>query len=176
MKSIDYSEFALMRAELLRDYAPANAQERLLVNEVAAAWRRLDDSRHREELFFDLQRHAESVKTGVSKQELGEGAEVLMWTEKPQRAYDQVLRAIREAQMMFDRAVRRIEDVQDRRLKRERIMRKEAKKTEVVKQPKVQVASTSPHTAGTPDATSLSRVTEPCLAPPPVPPGEPLNL
>jgi hypothetical protein len=36
-----------MQAELQKDYAPANAQERLLVEEVAACWRRLDQARRR---------------------------------------------------------------------------------------------------------------------------------
>jgi hypothetical protein len=36
-----------MQAESQKDYAPANAQERLLVEEVAACWRRLDQARRR---------------------------------------------------------------------------------------------------------------------------------
>jgi hypothetical protein len=39
--------------------------------------------------------------------------------EKPHKAYDQVLRSIRDAGVAFDRAVRRIEQVRNRRLKEE---------------------------------------------------------
>lgn len=52
MKPLDYAKFAEVRAELLRDYAPANAQEHLLVNEVAESWRRLRDARRREKNVF----------------------------------------------------------------------------------------------------------------------------
>src|SRR5438874_13315024 len=100
VRSSHYSEFAVMRAELQRDYEPANAQEKLLVMEAAAAWQRLDDCRHREELFFDLQRHAQARMTGVPNEQMREGAEVLMWLQEPHRAYDQVLRSVRDAHMM----------------------------------------------------------------------------
>jgi hypothetical protein len=41
----DYADFASMRAELMRDYNPANAQEQLLVLEVAYTTRRLHQAR-----------------------------------------------------------------------------------------------------------------------------------
>ena len=126
MNHTEYADLAAMRAELLRDYAPVSAQERLLVMEVAAAWQRLHHCRRREELFFDMQRHAQSVETGLPKEKFPEGSEVLMWVEKPQRAYDQILQSIREAHSMFDRAIRRIEDVQERRRKTERRQHQQA--------------------------------------------------
>lgn len=115
MKIHDNPEFVTTRAELLRGYQPANPQECMLVEEVAAAWQRLDQCRRREQSFFDFQREPKSA---------GE-AEARMWLDKPQTAYSQILKAIREAHTMFDRAVRRIEDVQERRRKSERMARKE---------------------------------------------------
>jgi hypothetical protein len=116
MQPPDYTAFALMRSELQRDYTPANAQERLLVDEVAHCWRRLEQARNREELFFDLQKTSTAIRGG---------GEVRMWGDEPHKAYDQVMRAIRNAGADFDRAIRRIEQVRNRRLARERLDRKE---------------------------------------------------
>jgi hypothetical protein len=125
MRHIDYADFALFRAELQRDYQPANTQERLLVDEVAASWRRLEQSRQREELFFDLQKTSMAIRCGESPEAFSEdGGEVRMWLDDAHKAYDQVLRSIRDAGVAFDRAIRRIEQVRDRRLSRERADRK----------------------------------------------------
>jgi hypothetical protein len=121
MQPIDYTAFALMRAELHHDYSPANAQERLLVDEVARCWQRLEQSRRREDLFFDLQKTSMAIRSGLEPDAFKEdGGEVRMWIDQPHKAYDQVLRAIRDAGVAFDRAIRRIEQVRDRRLSRER--------------------------------------------------------
>jgi hypothetical protein len=100
MQSHDSAGFALMRAELHQDYAPANAQERLLVDEVATCWRRLEQARQREDLFFDLQKTDHDVKV-----------------------YSQILRSIRDAGIAFDRAIRRIEQVRNRRLNLSKLSR-----------------------------------------------------
>ena len=108
-----------MRADLLRDYEPTTTQERLLIEEVAATHRRLVETRRREHLFFDMQKHNEAVKAGVAPEEFSrDGAEVVMWLEKPHRAYDQI--TIRDAGMAFDRAIRRVEQVIGARKRRER--------------------------------------------------------
>jgi hypothetical protein len=113
-----------MRAELQRDYTPVNAQERLLVDEVAHCWRRLEQARNREDLFFDLQKTSMAIRCGESPDAFKEeGGEVRMWIDKPHKAYDQVLRSIRDAGVAFDRAIRRIEQVRARRLSRERVER-----------------------------------------------------
>lgn len=127
MRVLNYPEFAEIRAELLRDYAPANAQERLLVNELAESWRRLREARDREELFFDLQRFKQATDDGMDVETIRsqKGAEVIMWLEKPHLAYDQVLRSIRDAEHAWNNAIKRIEEVQDRRFRRERLLRKE---------------------------------------------------
>ena len=111
MNAPGYTDFAILRAELLCDYAPATAQERLLVDEVATCWLRLAQSRHREYLFFDLQKTAEAIRSGQSPDSVREGAEVLMWLDHPHQAYDQILRSIRDAGNSFDRAIRRVEQV-----------------------------------------------------------------
>jgi hypothetical protein len=139
MQPDDYAGLALMRAELQRDYSPANAQERLLVNEVATCWQRLEKARDREELFFDLQKTSMAIRCGElpgAFQE--EGGEVRMWLDAPHKAYDQVLRSIRDAGVAFDRAIRRIEQVRDKRLSRERAERKQ-----LTKRPRPDYASTS---------------------------------
>jgi hypothetical protein len=126
MQPIDYANFALMRSELQRDYTPANAQERMLVDEVAHCWRRLEQARNREELFFDLQKTTMAIRCGESPDAFKEdGGEVRMWIDDSHKGYDQVLRAIRDAGVAYDRAVRRIEQVRDRRLARERADRKD---------------------------------------------------
>ena len=128
----DYADFASMRAELMRDYNPINAQERLLVLEFACAWRRLSKARKHEELFFDLQRHREAIKSGASPEKFQKpGVEVVMWAEKPHRAYDQILRAIRDAGLAFDRAIHRLEIVMDHRFRRERLANRDAQAKEV---------------------------------------------
>lgn len=128
----DYSDFASMRAELMRDYKPANAQERLLVLEVASCWRRLQQSRRREELFFDLQRHALAIRDGQAPASYQkDGVEVAMWLDKPNRSYDQILRAIRDAEMAFDRAIRRIEAMTGKRYVRERLAERDAQTNEL---------------------------------------------
>ena len=120
MQPFDYASFAIFRAGLERDYAPANAQERLLVREVATCWQRLEQARHRESLFFDLQKTAQAIRCGQDPEAFKEeGGEVRMWLDQPHKAYDQVLRAIRDAGADFDRAIRRIEQVRDHRLKRD---------------------------------------------------------
>ncbi len=128
----DYADFANMRADLMRDYNPASAQERLLVYEVASAWRRLERARKHEELFFDLQRHTEAIRAGKPPKEFEkEGIEVLMWVDRPHRAYDQILRAIRDAGIAFDRAIRRIEVVTGSRFRRERLADRDAQANEI---------------------------------------------
>lgn len=145
MKVTNYSEFAEMRAELLRDYAPVNAQERLLVNEVAETWRRVRDARRREELFFDLQVFAEAQRAGRDPGEFrkNEGAEVAIFLDHPHKGYDQILLAIRDAERAFNNAIKRIEEVQDRRLRRERLLRKEKPQPATEPNPVVET-----HTAG----------------------------
>lgn len=135
MQGIDNSKFAQVRSDLLRDYAPVNAQERLLVGEAAEAWRRLHDARRREQLFFDLQVQAEAVRSGKNPEEARKkrGAEVVMWLDRPHKAYDQILRAIRDSERAFNNAIKRIEEVQDRRLRRERLDRKEQQRTAAAK-------------------------------------------
>ena len=116
MQPFDYAAFALFRAELQHDYAPANAQERLLVLEVATCWQRLEQARHREALFFDLQKTVQAVRCDAHPEAFKKhGCEVLMWIDHPHKAYDQILHAIRDAGVAFDRAVRRIEQVQSNR-------------------------------------------------------------
>jgi hypothetical protein len=130
MQPPDYTAFALMRSELQRDYMPANAQERLLVDEVAHCWRRLEQARNREDLFFDLQKTSMAIRSGLEPNAFKEdGGEVRMWIDEPHKAYDQVLRAIRDAGVAFDRAIRRIEQVRKARLSRERIERKDEERT-----------------------------------------------
>lgn len=136
MKSTTDARFAAMRAELVRDYAPANAQERLLVGEVAEAWRRLDSTRLREQEFFKANPNAPAKAP----------------------AYSQLLRALNEAQVMFDRAVRTLQYVQRQRHKVERLDLK-AKQTPAVstaitarpasrvKNPSQQVHKTKPNDA-----------------------------
>ena len=125
MQPIDYTAFAQFRAELHHDYAPANAQERLLINEVATCWMRLEQARRREDLFFDLQKTAQAIRCGQPLDAFEEdGGEVRMWLDEPHKAYDQVLRSIRDAGIAFDRAVRRLEAVRDKRLTRERALDK----------------------------------------------------
>jgi hypothetical protein len=129
--NLDHEDFALYRAELQRDYSPANAQERLLVEEVAICKRRLEQARHREDLFFDLQKTSTAIRCGESTDAFKQdGGEVRMWLDQPHKAYDQVLRSIRDTGIAFDRAIRRIEQVRNRRLTRERADRKEEEKRE----------------------------------------------
>ncbi len=128
----DYSDFAAMRADLMRDFNPANAQERLLVLEVASAWRRLVQARGREELFFDLQRHSLAIRDGKPPADYQkDGVEVAMWLDKPNRSYDQILRAIRDAEMAFDRSIRRIEAMTGKRYGRERLAQRDAQSNEL---------------------------------------------
>jgi hypothetical protein len=110
MQQLDNAGFESFRAGLHRDYAPANTQERLLVDEVAACWQRLDQARRRETQFFDP-----------------------AWIDRPHKAYDQLLRAIRDSGVAFDRAIRRVEQVIARRLTRERADRKEEAKRKPAK-------------------------------------------
>ena len=132
MQPIDYTTFAVFRAGLERDYAPANTQERLLVREVATCWQRLEQARHRESLFFDLQKTALAIRCGEHPEAFKEeGGEVRMWLDQPHKAYDQVLRAIRDAGADFDRAIRRVEQVIGHRLKRD--VKVEPKPTLIVK-------------------------------------------
>ena len=142
MQPLDYTTFAIFRAELERDYAPANRQERLLVGEVATCWQRLEQSRRRETLFFDLQKTAQAIRCGEHPDAFQmEGGEVRMWVDQPNKAYDQVLRAIRDAGADFDRAVRRIEQVRDRRLNREaKVEPKPQQKPQPVPEPRVKTA------------------------------------
>jgi hypothetical protein len=60
-----------------------------------------------------------------------EAEEVVMWSDKPHRAYDQVLRSIRDAGSALDRAIRRIESVQSNRFRRERLARRDAQVNEI---------------------------------------------
>ncbi len=116
----NYSEFAAMRADLLRDYKPANAQERLLVLEVANSWRRMTNAREREGMFFDLQRHHHAVRDKQPPESYQkDGVEVVMWLDTPTRAFDQILRAIRDAEIAFDRAIRRVRTEIDKRVRSE---------------------------------------------------------
>jgi hypothetical protein len=55
----------------------------------------------------------------VSTRPAAAAGEKNTWMEKPHKAYDQVLRSIRDAGVAFDRVVRRIEQVRNRRLKEE---------------------------------------------------------
>ena len=85
--ALDYANFALLRAELQRDYAPANAMERLLIDEVAICHRRLDQARNREDLFFDLQKTSLAIRCGEPAGAFDEeGGEVRMWLDKPHKA------------------------------------------------------------------------------------------
>jgi hypothetical protein len=123
---LDNAAYNDFRADLQRDYQPANTQERLLVEEVAACWRRLDQARRREELFFDFQKTSIAIRCGESPDAFKENSgEVRMWIDQPHKAYDQLLRAIRDSGVAFDRAIRRIEQVRNRRLTMERADRKE---------------------------------------------------
>jgi hypothetical protein len=116
----EYPDFAAMRAELMRDYAPQNAMERLLVYEVAASWRRLEEVRYREHLFFDLQKHREARSCDERPKGMSQdGVEVLMWLDDSHPGYNQVMRAIRDAGIAFDRAVHRLEQVVGARRRRE---------------------------------------------------------
>lgn len=140
-ESTSYDSFL---AGLLRDYDPQTAQERLMVHEVAATWQRLQLCRDRERLFFSLQRAKHCALDGQPPGAYEkEGAEVVMWINKPQRAYDQILRAIRDAEMAFDRAVKRVEFLADRRLRRALLIEKHrpaATRLRRPPQPKVRAA------------------------------------
>jgi hypothetical protein len=128
----DYAEFTQMRAELLRDYNPANAQERLLVMEIACAWRRLNKAREQEEHFFSLQRWVAAAEHNHAVEEFDkDGNEVVMWTKKKQPGYDQLLTAIRDAERAFDRAIARLEKMQADRFRRERTIRKDEEAREI---------------------------------------------
>lgn len=126
MNTQDTTGFEDMRGGLVRDYAPATEQELLLVHEVAAAWCRLDECRHREVRFFEIQRDPALVQQLLVK------GEMRMWIDHPHRSYDQIMRSIRDSQNLFDRAVRRIEEVKRRRLIEERHRARAARKAEAV--------------------------------------------
>ncbi len=106
-----------MRAELLGDYAPRGARERLIVEEIAHTWQRLAEARQREQFFFDLQRHACSVRDGVPPGAAHQhGAETVIFLDQAHSGYAQILRAIRDAEIAFDRALRRAEQMLKSRL------------------------------------------------------------
>lgn len=129
----EYADLAAMRADLMRDYAPRNTQERLLVYEVAASWHRLQQMRQREQLFFDLQTRFQARECGQPSETFKpEGSEVLVWLKDAHRALDQILRAVRDAGLAFDRAIRRLELVIGARGKAERQAEKDEQNRESV--------------------------------------------
>src|SRR5919197_605937 len=94
----DYPEYAKLRADLLRDYNPANAREELLVTEIACAWRRLHSAREREEAFHSLTRWLEADRVNQPVEKFDQdGVEIAAFIREQRKGYDQVLQAIRDA-------------------------------------------------------------------------------
>jgi len=121
----DSFDAARLRADLTAGYNPVNEQELHMVRDVVDAWTRLQKARRREDLLFELQAHAEKIKQGFSEYPLDrERMDALVFLEKGHKGYDQILRAIRDSERAYDQAIRRIEQTQDRRLRRERLDRR----------------------------------------------------
>ena len=163
----DYPEYAKLRADLLRDYNPANAREELLVTEIACAWRRLNSAREREEAFHSLTRWLEADRVNQPVEKFDQdGVEIAAFIREQRKGYDQVLQAIRNAGRDFDRAIARLEKVQSDRFRRERLQAKDdAKKPQpqIIVKPKIRTAtaSTNPIPADSTDFDTIPELPRP---------------
>ena len=148
-----------MRADLMRDRAPVDTFERMLVDQAALAWCRLQSSQANYFRLLNFHTHEQSVIHDCSAGESGKAITLAFTGNEDRKGFQLALRDLRDSENAWYRAARQLDRSQTDRDKR---AHRQTLKTQTVPQAELSHVAAHPATlVARPDASHLSATLEP---------------
>jgi hypothetical protein len=150
-----------MRADLMHDYAFTDTLDRMLVDQAALSWCRLQSSQANYFRLLDYHTHSQSVQNKCGPDESEKALTLTFTTDESHRGFKLALQDLRESENSWYKAARQLERARTDREKREHRKLPKAAPVRVPMNDNLQAVAHPATLEARPDASHPSAVLEP---------------